>query len=106
MMKKILFICAFLVSTFTYSQEAIQQYVYNLLERAQTNIDKGNLEQADKIYRDYVNRSYSSTSYDHFVVLRTYGYFLLTQDKNKEALIYLKKADAKRRMPPYDVFYA
>ena len=104
MMKKILFICAFLVSTFTYSQEAIQQYVYNLLERAQTNIDKGNLEQADKIYRDYVNRSYSSTSYDHFVVLRTYGYFLLTQDKNKEALIYLKKADAKRRMPPYDVF--
>lgn len=104
MMKKLLFIFVFVFSTFAFAQEAIQQWVYNMLERAQLNIDNGNLEQAEKTYKDYADRSYSSNSYDHFVVLRTYAYFLLSQDRNDEALVYLKRADMKRRMPPYDVF--
>jgi predicted negative regulator of RcsB-dependent stress response len=104
MMKKLLFIFVFVFSTFAFAQEAIQQWVYNMLERAQLNIDNGNLEQAEKTYKDYADRSYSNNSYDHFVVLRTYAYFLLSQDRNDEALVYLKRADMKRRMPPYDVF--
>ena len=104
MMKKLLFISVFTFSTLSFSQEAIQQWVYNMLERAQLNIDNGNLEQAEKTYKDYSDRSYSNNSYDHFVVLRTYAYFLLSQDRNDEALVYLKRADMKRRMPPYDVF--
>jgi len=104
MMKKLLFIFVFILSTFTYSQEAIQQWVYNMLERAQLNVDNGNIEQAEKTYKDYADRSYSSNSYDHFVILRSYAYFLLSQDRNDEALVYLKKADMKKRMPPYDVF--
>jgi len=104
MMKKLLFVFVFIFSTFSYSQEAIQQWVYNMLERAQLNVDNGNIEQAEKTYRDYADRSYSSNSYDHFVILRSYAYFLLSQDRNDEALVYLKKADMKKRMPPYDVF--
>ena len=75
-----------------------------MLERAQLNVDNGNIEQAEKTYKDYADRSYSSNSYDHFVILRSYAYFLLSQDRNDEALVYLKKADMKKRMPPYDVF--
>ena len=104
MMKKLLFVFVFIFSTFSYSQEAIQQWVYNMLERAQLNVDNGNIEQAEKTYKDYADRSYSSNSYDHFVILRSYAYFLLSQDRNDEALVYLKKADKKKRMPPYDVF--
>ena len=104
MMKKLLFVFVFIFSTFSYSQEAIQQWVYNMLERAQLNVDNGNIEQAEKTYKDYADRSYSSNSYDHFVILRSYAYFLLSQDRNDEALVYLKKADMKKRMPPYDVF--
>jgi len=48
MMKKLLFIFVFVFSTFAFAQEAIQQWVYNMLERAQLNIDNGNLEQAEK----------------------------------------------------------
>lgn len=104
MMKNLLLVFVFIMSTQITSQEAIQQWVYNMLERAQMNIDNGNTEQAEKTYKDYADRSYSSNSYDHFVVLRTYAYFLLSQDRNTEALAYLKKADMKKRMPPYDVF--
>ena len=104
MIKRLLLL--FLVSSFhVYSEEqAITQWVYNTLERAQANIDKGNLEAAEKIYYDYSNDSWSSKSYDHFVILRTYAYFLISEDRNVEALRYLKQASIKRDMPPYDIF--
>ena len=86
------------------SQEAIQQWVYNMLERAQINVDKGNLEDAEKTYKYHADDSASNKSYDHFVILRTYAYFLISQDRSEEALNYLKIADKKSRMPEYDVF--
>ena len=38
------------------------------------------------------------------MILRTYSYFLLTYERNKEALRYLKQASLKKDMPPYDIF--
>ena len=81
MIKNFLLVFVFIWSTQVLSQEAIQQWVYNMLERAQMNIDNGNTEQAEKTYKDYADRSYSSNSYDHFVVLRTYAYFLIPRQK-------------------------
>jgi tetratricopeptide (TPR) repeat protein len=104
MIKNLLISFIFIFSVSTESQEAINQWVFNALERAQLNVDKGNLEAAEKIYYDYASGTYSSKSYDHFVLLRTYGFFLLQQDRNAEALKYLKQADQKRKMPPMDVF--
>jgi len=104
MIKNLLISFIFIFSVSAESQEAINQWVFNALERAQLNVDKGNLEAAEKIYYDYASGTYSSKSYDHFVLLRTYGFFLLQQDRNAEALKYLKQADQKRKMPPMDVF--
>ena len=75
-----------------------------MLERAQINVDKGNLVDAEKTYKYHADDSASNKSYDHFVILRTYAYFLISQDRNEEALNYLKIADKKSRMPEYDVF--
>ena len=82
-MKKLLFLI--LVASFNVSsaEQAITQWVYNTLERAQANLDKGNIEAAEKIYYDYANDTWSSRSYDHFVILRTYAYFLLSNDRNE-----------------------
>ena len=104
MIKSIILVFTLLFSLSLSSQEAIQQWVYNTLERAQLNVDNGNFEAAEKIYYDYATSSYSSNSYDHFVILRSYAYFLLQQDRNGEALKYLQLADQKRKMPPLDVF--
>ncbi|MDB2662123.1 tetratricopeptide repeat protein [Gammaproteobacteria bacterium] len=104
MIKSIILVFTLLFSLSLSSQEAIQQWVYNTLERAQLNVDNGNFEAAEKIYYDYATSSYSSNSYDHFVILRSYAYFLLQQDRNDEALKYLQLADQKRKMPPLDVF--
>jgi len=104
MIKNLFIVFIFLFSTTISSQEAIQQWVYNMLERVQLNIDKGNVVDADKTYKRYAEDSYSDRSYDHFVILRTYAYFLISQDRNEEALVYLKKADTKKRMPDYDIF--
>tara|TARA_B100000963_G_scaffold234377_1_gene204765 strand:- start:1400 stop:2617 length:1218 start_codon:yes stop_codon:yes gene_type:complete len=103
-MKTLLSLSLFLSLSVTAADQAITQWVYNTLERAQANIDKGNLEAAEKIYYDYANDTWSSRSYDHFVFLRTYAYFLLSYDRNEEALRYLKQASLKRDMPPYDIF--
>ena len=88
MIKKLFFSAVLFFCISLSSQEAIQQWVYNMLERAQINVDKGNLEQAEKSYKENADGSYSNNSYDHFVILRTYAYFLLSQDRNKEALTY------------------
>jgi hypothetical protein len=104
MIKNLFIVFIFLFSTTISSQEAIQQWVYNMLERVQLNIDKGNVVDAEKTYKRYAEDSYSDRSYDHFVILRTYAYFLISQDRNEEALVYLKKADTKKRMPDYDIF--
>ena len=104
MIKNIFFTFVLFLSISVSSQEAIQQWVYNMLERAQINVDKGNLVDAEKTYKYHADDSASNKSYDHFVILRTYAYFLISQDRNEEALNYLKIADKKSRMPEYDVF--
>ena len=78
MMKR--FLPLILIASFSISsaEQAITQWVYNTLERAQANLDKGNLEAAERIYYDYANDTWSSRSYDHFVILRTYAYFLIS----------------------------
>ena len=82
------FFILILIASFNVSaaEQAITQWVYNTLERAQANLDKGNLEAAERIYYDYANDTWSSRSYDHFVILRTYAYFLISYDRNEEAL--------------------
>ena len=104
MIKKILSLALVFSLSVSAAEQAITQWVYNTLERAQANLDKGNLEAAERIYYDYANDTWSSRSYDHFVILRTYAYFLLSYDRNDEALRYLKQASLKRDMPPYDIF--
>ena len=103
-MKRFLFLILIVSFNVSAAEQAITQWVYNTLERAQANLDKGNVEAAERIYYDYSNDTWSSRSYDHFVILRTYAYFLLSFDRNEEALRYLKQASLKRDMPPYDIF--
>ena len=103
-MKKFLFLILIVSFNVSAAEQAITQWVYNTLERAQANLDKGNIEAAERIYYDYANDTWSSRSYDHFVILRTYAYFFLSNDRNEEALRYLKQASLKRDMPPYDIF--
>ena len=43
MIKNLFIVFIFLFSTSVSSQDAIQQWVYNMLERAQIKVDKGDL---------------------------------------------------------------
>ena len=104
-MKKFFLLYLLLINTnIVADDQAITQWVYNSLERAQANIDKGNYDAAETIYYDLANDSWGSKSYDHFVILRTFAYFLIEQNKNKEALKYLELAVVKKDMLPYDMF--
>ena len=70
-MKRFLLLILIVSFSVSASEQAITQYVYNTLERAQANLDKGNIEAAEQIYYDNANYAWSSRSYDHFVILRT-----------------------------------
>ena len=96
-MKKFFLLYLLLINTnIAAEDQAITQWVYNALERAQANIDKGNYDAAERLYYDLANDSWGSKSYDHFVILRTFAYFLIEQNKNKEALKYLELAVVKK----------
>ena len=58
-MKRFLFLILIVSFNISASDEGIQQWVYNTLERAQANLDKGNIEAAEKIYYDYANDTLS-----------------------------------------------
>ena len=73
MIKKILSLVLVFSLSISAAEQAITQWVYNTLERAQANLDKGNLEAAERIYYDYANDTWSSRSYDHFL-FRAGGY--------------------------------
>ena len=60
MIKKILSSFLFFSLSISAADQAITQWVYNTLERAQANLDKGNLEAAEKIYYDYANDTWLS----------------------------------------------
>ena len=47
-MKRFLFLILIVSFNISASDEGIQQWVYNTLERAQANLDKGNIEAAEK----------------------------------------------------------
>ena len=104
MIKKILSLVLVFSLSVSAAEQAITQWVYKFLERAQANLDKGNLEAAERIYYDYANDTWSSRSYDHFVILRTYAYFLLSYDRNEEGIEISKAGFLNRDMPPYDIF--
>ena len=53
MIKKILSLALVFSLSVSAAEQAITQWVYNTLERAQANLDKGNLEAAERIYYDY-----------------------------------------------------
>ena len=51
-MKKFLLLILIVSFNISSAEQAITQWVYNTLERAQANLDKGNLEAAERIYYD------------------------------------------------------
>ena len=91
-MKK--FLVLFLVASFNISaaDEGITQWAYNTLQRAQAYIDNGNIEAAVEKYTTTGLLWISHPGHMIIVILRTYSYFLLTYERNKEALRYLKQA--------------
>ena len=58
-MKKFLLLILIVSFNISSAEQAITQWVYNTLERAQANLDKGNLEAAERIYYDYANDTLS-----------------------------------------------
>ena len=73
-MKKFFLLYLLLINTnIAAEDQAITQWVYNALERAQANIDKGNYG-LERLYYDLAN-DLGMKSYDHFVILRTLHIF-------------------------------
>lgn len=74
----------------------LQQWVYTLLMRVESHLEKENYERAEEELKEYADRDWSRTSYDHAVILRTYAYFLFNQKRYAEGIPYLEKAINKK----------
>lgn len=74
----------------------LQQWVYTLLMRVESHLEKGNFDRAEDELKEYADRDWSRSSYDHAVILRTYAYFLFNQKRYREGIPYLEKALSKK----------
>ena len=81
---------------FSSQDNTLQQWVYTLLMRVESHLEKGNFDRAEDELKEYADRDWSRGSYDHAVILRTYAYFLFNQKRYKEGIPYLEKALAKK----------
>ena len=100
--KKILLTTLVVISTalpfglYASQDNTLQQWVYTLLMRVESYLEKENYERAEEELKEYADRDWSRTSYDHAVILRTYAYFLFNQKRYAEGIPYLEKALSKK----------
>ena len=106
-MKKFLFILIFTASALVYavpqssSPTLSTYYYYELIKIDKKMLENRNVEvEADLL--DLLDDDFESRSYNHAVLLKKYAFFLITQDRTDEGLLYLKAALKKRALEAID----
>ena len=106
-MKNFLFILIFTASALVYavpqssSPTLSTYYYYELIKIDKKMLENRNVEvEADLL--DLLDDDFESRSYNHAVLLKKYAFFLITQDRTDEGLLYLKAALKKRALEAID----
>ena len=107
-MKNIYFFTLLLVSSFCFSApsnsaKTIETWVYYELLRIEEKESQKRYEEVEEDYRELIYESgWSSRSFDHAVILKKYGFFLIQRDRAEEGLEYIEWALRKRALEDRD----
>ena len=106
-MKNILLTFILLSSSFIYSapsnnENTISGWVYYDLLSIEDKMEQGRYAEVEADYKDMLDNTWSSRSFDHAVILKKYGFFLISQDRVLEGLGYLQWSLRKKALEPRD----
>ena len=106
-MKNILLTFIILSSSFIYSapsnsENTISGWVYYDLLSIEDKMQQGRYAEVEADYKDMLDNTWSSRSFDHAVIVKKYGFFLISQDRVLEGLGYLQWSLRKKALEPRD----
>ncbi len=106
-MKNILLTFILLSSSFIHSapsnnENTISGWVYYDLLSIEDKMEQGRYAEVEADYKDMLDNTWSSRSFDHAVILKKYGFFLISQDRVLEGLGYLQWSLRKKALEPRD----
>ena len=85
------------------SAKTIETWVYYELLRIEEKESQKRYDEVEADYRELIYESgWSSRSFDHAVILKKYGFFLIQRDRAEEGLEYIEWALRKRALEDRD----
>ena len=94
-MKYLFFISLFFTVNFattapSNSENTISGWVYYDFLSIEDKLEQGRYAEVEADYKDLLDNTWSSRSFDHAVILKKYGFFLVSRDRVPEGLKYLQ----------------
>jgi tetratricopeptide (TPR) repeat protein len=106
-MKYLFFILLFFTVNFattapSNSENTISGWVYYDFLSIEDKLEQGRYAEVEADYKDLLDNTWSSRSFDHAVILKKYGFFLVSRDRVPEGLKYLQWSLRKQALEPRD----
>ena len=104
-MKKYIFAILLIIPFLTDAQNrnnTLKSWVYYELLSIDAKIAEGRFAEAEEDYLEMVNEYWPSKSFDHAIILKNYGFFLIQQDRPDEGLKFLEWSLRKRALEDRD----
>ena len=106
-MKYLFFISLFFTVNFattapSNSENTISGWVYYDFLSIEDKLEQGRYAEVEADYKDLLDNTWSSRSFDHAVILKKYGFFLVSRDRVPEGLGYLQWSLRKQALEPRD----
>ena len=103
-MKKYIFAILLIIPFLTDAQNrnnTLKSWVYYELLSIDAKIAEGRFAEAEEDYLEMVNEYWPSKSFDHAIILKNYGFFLIQQDRPDEGLKFLEWLTSKKAQKIY-----
>ena len=84
------------------SANTISGWVYYDFLSIEDKMEQGRYAEVEADYLDLLDNTWSSRSFDHAVILKKYGFFLVSQDRVPEGLKHLQWSLRKQALEPRD----
>ncbi len=84
------------------SENTISGWVYYDFLSIEDKMEQGRYAEVEADYLDLLDNTWSSRSFDHAVILKKYGFFLVSQDRVPEGLKHLQWSLRKQALEPRD----
>ena len=106
-MKYLFFISLLFSISFTYAapsnnENTISGWVYYEFLSIEDKLEQGRYAEVEADYLDLLDNTWSSRSFDHAVILKKYGFYLVSRDRVPEGLRHLQWSLRKQALEPRD----